>query len=44
MCKFSLKASVQKPMPNFFAKITQSASFCSKDSKLSKELYKLKIQ
>ena len=27
MCKFPLKASVQKSVQNFFAKIVQSASF-----------------
>ena len=30
MCKFPLTASVRKFMQNFFAKIVQSASFCSR--------------
>ena len=33
MCKFSSKASVQKSVKNFFAKIVQSGCFCSRLSK-----------
>ena len=41
MCKFSLKASVQKFVRNVFAKIVQSAFF---SSRLFKELYNVEIQ
>ena len=41
MCKFSLKAAVQKSIENVFAKIEISASFCLR---LSKELKQVKIQ
>ena len=41
ICKFSLKASVQNSVKNFFAKIVQYACFCYW---LPKELYNLEIQ